>query len=341
MEINPYLLTICIATYNRADCLADTLNCIISQIDAFNDVELLVVDGNSTDHTEAVVKDVQSTCRHLKYLKLKEKGGVDKDFDIAVQSSSGLYCWLFTDDDLLKDGAVNKVRSALSRGAELIIINSEICDYNLQHTLKENVLQIDDDLETDFSHFGREHFFKLCATYITFIGAIVIQKSSWTAFARDAYYGTRFIHVGVISTLSNATKVLVLAEPMIRIRLGNAEWNNISFQVWTQLWPKLIWSFSNLSIECKKAICSPEPWKSMTFLLWSRALGTYSKREYLNHIVPTPITAYKIMALMIASLPRLVPRLVYYSYAIIRRDELMLYYLGDGGKSKNSWFSTD
>jgi abequosyltransferase len=86
-----YLLTICIATYNRADCLAVTLDNIVSQVDAFNDVEVLVVDGNSTDHTEAVVSKVNSVHRHLKYIKLKEKGGVDKDFDIAVQNSSGRY----------------------------------------------------------------------------------------------------------------------------------------------------------------------------------------------------------------------------------------------------------
>lgn len=339
--MKPYLLTICIATYNRAEYLGETLNSIICQIETFDDVELLVVDGNSTDHTEAVVTKIQSVCRNLNYIKLKEKGGVDKDFDIAVQSSSGLYCWLFTDDDLLKEGAVSKVRSAVLRGAELIVVNSEICDYNFQRVLNKNSLNLSSDLETDLSPSGRESFFRLCATHITFIGAIVIKKTVWTELLRNVFYGTRFIHVGVISTLRDTTKVLVLAEPVIKIRLGNAEWNNLTFQIWTQLWPNLIWSFSNLSVECKQSICASEPWKSATFLLWSRALETYSKREYLKHLASKPISIHRITALVISYLPLFVPRLIYYSYAIIRHDELMLYYLADGRKSKNKWSSTD
>lgn len=339
--MKPYLLTICIATYNRADFLGDTLNSIASQIGELDDVELLVVDGNSTDHTETVVKNIQLTCSNLNYIKLKEKGGVDKDFDIAVRHSAGLYCWLFTDDDLIKDGSVGKIRSAILNGAELVVVNSEICDYDFQRVLKKSALQISNDQKMNLGPEGRECFFRLCATYITFIGAIVIKKALWIRLPRDVFYGTRFIHVGVISTLSDDTKALVLAEPLIKIRLGNAEWGNISFKVWTQLWPDLIWSFSNLSLSCKREICSFEPWKSATFLMWSRALGSYSRQEYRNFISDKPLSIKKITAFVIAFLPRLFPRIIYFCYASVRHDDLMFYHLRDGEKSKNSWFSTD
>lgn len=336
-----YLLTICIATYNRADYLGDTLNSIVCQIGTLDDVEVLVVDGNSTDQTESVVKSIQLQCRNLNYIKLKEKGGVDKDFDLAVQNSSGQYCWLFTDDDLLKTDSVDTVRSAILNGAELVVANAEICDYGFNRVLKKSALPISSDQTMDLSPLAREEFFKLCATYITFIGAIVIKKSLWTQLPRNNFYGTRFIHVGVISTLSDATKVTVLAKPLIKIRLGNAEWSNISFKVWTQLWPNLIWSFSNLSESCKKAICSFEPWKSITFLLWSRALGSYSRQEYKSYLSAMPLSVHRVTALIIASLPRLFPRLLYFGYATIRHDGLMLYHLKDGEASNNSWFSTE
>jgi glycosyltransferase involved in cell wall biosynthesis len=339
--MKPYLLSICIATYNRADLLVETLNSIVAQLDAYDDVEVVVVDGNSTDHTETVVMKLQSSCPRLNYIKLKEKGGVDKDFDIAVQSSSGLYCWLFTDDDLVKAGAVGKVRAAISNGTDLIVVNAEICDYGFHRVLKKSALPIEKDQEYDFSTSGRESFFKVSATYITFIDAIVIKKALWTEFPRNNFYGSRFIHVGVISTLSDSTTALVLAEPLIKIRLGNAEWSNISFKVWAQLWPNLIWSFSNLSVDCKKSICRFEPWKSATFLMWSRALGSYSNQEYKNQVSPKPNSVYKITALMISFLPQWVPRIIYFVYAIIRQDSLMIYHLRDGEKSKNSWFSTD
>lgn len=339
--MNPPQLTICIATYNRADLLLETLNSIASQIGMLEDVEILVVDGNSTDNTEEVVKGVQSICGQLRYLKLHEKGGVDKDFDIAVQNATGQYCWLFTDDDLLSPKAVRKVLDAISGEPGLVVVNSEICDYDFRRTLKRSALQIDKDIESGFTTHEREEFFKLCAGYITFIGAIVIKKCLWVERPRDEFYGSRFIHVGMISTLGAATKVMVLAEPMIRIRLGNAEWSNISFKVWSQLWPDLIWSFANLSVSCKQAVCLRDPWKSAKFLLWWRALGSYSKKEYLNYICPKSFSIHKIMAMVIAYLPRQLPYAVFYWYASIRQDELMSYHLSDVGVTRNKWFSDD
>jgi abequosyltransferase len=338
--LNHYLLTICIATYNRADFLAGTLCSILGQIDTYDDVEVLVVDGNSTDNTEVVVKALQSRCHNLRYQKLKEKGGVDKDYDIAVNSSLGIYCWLFTDDDLLKEDAVNQVRRAILRGAELIVVNSEICDYDIKRVLNKNALQMYSNVETDLSPLGRERFFKLCANYITFIGSIVIKKSSWTESPRDIFYGTRFIHVGVISALSDASRVLVMSAPVIKIRLGNAEWSSIAFKVWTQLWPNLIWSFTNLSVECKRSICLLEPWKNIKALFWYRALGAYSKTEYLQYIYTKPTSLYRSASLLIAYLPRSVIRFVFYVHAMLRSDKHRLYVLGDGGRSRNTWRSS-
>jgi glycosyltransferase involved in cell wall biosynthesis len=339
LNLNPTLLTICIATYNRAAYLPATLGSLVHQLHDFDDVEVLVVDGNSTDDTEAVVARMRTTCPRLEYVKLPQKGGVDKDFDIAVRRSSGSYCWLFTDDDLLKDGAIAKVRQAALRGQDLIVVNAEICDYHLGRVLDERALKVREDARGEFRGGGREAFFKLCGRYITFIGAIVIRRSLWTEASRDTFFGTRFIHVGVISTLPDTTRFLVMAEPLIRIRLGNAEWTSISFKVWTELWPRLVWSFAALSSECKMAICSPEPWKSLKALLWHRALGTYSKRQYAEQIRPKPSSVHKAAAAFIAHVPRVVVRTMFLAYASLKGDRMRLYCLGDGGRTKNLWRS--
>lgn len=339
--LSSVLLTVCIATYNRASFLPATLHSIVRQLAGLDDVEVLVVDGNSTDATEAAVREIQAGCPHLKYLKLQAKGGVDKDFDIAVQNSAGRYCWLFTDDDLLKDGAIAKVRDAVLRGGDLFVVNAEVCDYDVRRVLKRSALPIDKDVTSDFAPAARETFFKLCGTHITFIGAIVIRKAAWTQASREAFYGSRFIHVGVISTLGDATRFTVMAEPLIQIRLGNAEWTNIAFRVWTQLWPGLIWSFGNLSDECKRAVCSPDPWKSVRTLVWYRAIGTYSMGQYADHLRAKPNSAYKAAALLIAWLPQWLVRGFFRVYAAARGDQLQMYCLGDGGRSRNSWFSKD
>jgi glycosyltransferase involved in cell wall biosynthesis len=333
------LLTICIATYNRATQLPRTLESIVPQLQEFDDVELLIVDGNSTDDTEAVVAQACAACAKIRYLKLAEKGGVDKDFDIAVCNSSATYCWLFTDDDLLMSGAVRAVRDAVLGGADLVVVNAEVCDFDLRTALTPNALKIERDVRGDFFGGGRDAFFRKCAHYITFIGAIVIRRALWVAAPNERFYGTRFIHVGVLSTLPEGTRTHVLAEPRIRIRLGNAEWSGIAFKVWTELWPNLIWSFDCLSESCKRAICAREPWKSAKNLLWYRALGSYSTREYAQQVRSKPNSPYKIAAAVVSRLPQMLVRLAFVAYARLKRDRIQLYCLGDGGRSKNSWLS--
>jgi glycosyltransferase involved in cell wall biosynthesis len=333
------LLTIAIATYNRASQLPRTLESIVSQLEELDDVELLIVDGNSTDDTEAVVARARAACSKVRYLKLPEKGGVDKDFDIAVRNSSGTYCWLFTDDDLLMPGAVRALRDTLLEGADLLVVNAEVCDFDLHTVLTANALNIDRDVRGDFRGGGRDAFFRLCARYITFIGAIVIRRALWVAAPSERFYGTRFIHVGVISTLPEGTRTHVLAQPRIRIRLGNAEWSGIAFKVWTELWPNLIWSFDSLTESCKRAICAREPWKSAKTLLWYRALGSYSISQYSGQVRSKATSPHKIAAAVVARLPQMLVRTAFVAYARLKRDRMQLYCLGDGGRSKNSWLS--
>ncbi len=106
------LLSICIATYNRADYIGQTLDSIIPQLD--DDVELLVVDGASTDNTEAIVR--KYTDPRIRYVRLPVKGGVDQDYCKAVELARGEFCWFFTDDDILKPGAISAVKNAISAG---------------------------------------------------------------------------------------------------------------------------------------------------------------------------------------------------------------------------------
>jgi hypothetical protein len=211
----------------------------------------------------------------------------------------------------------------------------------MQSVLKTTAMPIQSSIETNLVDANREMVFKLCAAHLTFIGCMVIRKSLWVATATESFYGTRFIHVGVISTLPDLTRVLITPVPLTRIRLGNGEWTNVSFKVWVTLWPNLIWSFPNLSDDCKKQICLREPWKNPKLLFWYRAMGMYSKKHYLERIQNEPRSIYKFLAAFIASTPRLIPWATFYLSSFLRRDKMQLYALGDGMKSRNSWLSQE
>ena len=174
------LLSICIATYNRAGFIGETLDSIIPQLD--DDVELLVVDGASTDNTEDVVRKYAQKESRIRYVRLSAKGGVDQDYDRSVELARGEFCWLFTDDDLLKPGAVAAVKAAINKGYDLVVVNAEVRDRELSVILESRRIIMQDNKA--YAPNNMEHLFIDALDYLSFIGAVVIRRSIWLSRER-------------------------------------------------------------------------------------------------------------------------------------------------------------
>jgi glycosyltransferase involved in cell wall biosynthesis len=272
-------LSICIATYKRAAFVAETLASIIDQLTP--EVELIVVDGASPDNTSEVVARVAVRCPALRYYRERENSGVDGDYDKAVGYAEGEYCWLMTDDDVLVPGAIRRVLGAIEGRPDLVVVNAEVRNVDLTVKLESPRLGIHADLAFDESQ--REEFFIRAATYLSFIGGVVIRRDVWLARDRASYYGTLFIHVGVIFQSPAIGKVKIIAQPLIMIRDGNAMWTPRGFEIWTFKWPALLWSFGEFSEAAKRAVCPREPWRGFKYLVFHRALGAYSMAEFRKY----------------------------------------------------------
>jgi abequosyltransferase len=274
------LLSICIATYNRARMIGQTLDSIISQIR--DEVEIIVVDGASTDDTPDVMRQYQDRCQTLRYHRLAVKGGVDRDYCYAVSFAAGKYCWLMTDDDIVKPGAINTVLALLPRKFSLIVLNAEVRDRLLVNCLDPRRLRLSAD--TYYAPSSRKKLFIETANYLTFIGAVVIDRALWNERLKDPYIGTEFIHVGVIFQKDLPHGAFLVASPYLIIRFGNAQWSPRHFEIWQIKWPRLIWSFPDIDDEAKARISPRYPWKNMTILLLERACEGYTIHEYKEHI---------------------------------------------------------
>lgn len=295
-------LSFCIATFNRAAFIGETLESIISQ--ATEQVEIVIVDGASSDNTEQVVDKYRQRFPALRYFRQETNMGVDRDFNRAVELAAGEYCWLFPDDDLLKPGAIHTVLSEIDRGYEAIIVNAEVRNSDFSSVIDERRLRI-----TENRVFGpdqAENFFVDTANYLSFIGGVVIRRKSWMTRDRERYFGSLFIHVGVIFQRRFSGNVLVIAEPLISIRYGNAMWTSRSFEIWMFKWPGLICSFEDFSESAKfRVLSSPrDPWLHPVLLMEFRAINAYSLDEYRKWIKPRVKSIWKkMMAAMIAATP--------------------------------------
>lgn len=295
------LLSICIATYNRAGFIGETLESIIPQLE--NDVELLIVDGASADNTEAIVQKYAHQVENIKYIRLPEKGGVDHDFDKAVQLASGEFCWLFTDDDLIKQGAIKAVKTAIGQGYGLIVVNAELRDKVLTTLVRTQQIRLQED--KIYGPSEMEQLFKDAMLYLSFIGAVVIRRSIWLQRKRETYFGTEFVHIGVIFQERLLEPVKIIANPYIIIRLGNAQWMPRSFNIWMFNWPNLVWSFSHITQEVKECVCKRYPWKDIKVLASQRSAGSYCLSTYQKHLSDKKVNIFwKLCAIFVACSPR-------------------------------------
>jgi abequosyltransferase len=167
-------LSICIATRNRSKFLLETVKCLLGQIT--DEVEIVIVDGASTDDSKAKIESLNISPKTLRYFYEDANSGVDGDFDKSIEYASGKYCWLFSDDDLLQPNTISSVINQLKAGPQLLVVNASIHTKHFEKVLSDGVLKFHKN--RSFECQGEQAFLEL-APYLSFIGAIVVERSFW------------------------------------------------------------------------------------------------------------------------------------------------------------------
>lgn len=313
---NNITLSICIATLNRSAFIGETLNSIISQ--ATEEVEIVIVDGSINDDTDDIVKTYRERFPRIRYVHTV-KSGYAQDYCKAIELAQGRYCWLFTDDDTLKQGAIQAVMDQMKHEYGLILVNAEVRNTDLSKLLLDRCLSSKSN--QIYKIEDSDKLFVDVASYISFIGCVVILRSLWDARDKESFMDTSFMHVGVIFQALIPDNTFVISDTYICIRYGNALWTSKSFYISLFHWPDLIWSFSKYSESAKRQVCKREPWRSIKTLLLYRARGAYSVNEYNKYIFQcSHYLPLKFAAWLIARFPGYLLNLVFIVYFSIFRS---------------------
>jgi len=175
-------LSICIPTYNRSRFIGETLESIISQ--ASDNVEIVIVDGASTDNTAQVVSWYQRKFKNLSYFCSEKNMGVDQDMAKTIEFARGQYCWMLSDDDLLKPGAIKTILKEIESGHEIYLCNITACSLRmipyremswLSTKIKDRVFNLADP----------EEFKTYCANansigaLFSYMSSIVLRRQEW------------------------------------------------------------------------------------------------------------------------------------------------------------------
>jgi abequosyltransferase len=225
--MNDTLLSICIPTYNFGKFIGETLDSIISQVENAN-VEIVIVDGASTDNTQEIVENYAKKWSYIRYHRQSRKGGIDHDMELSVSLAQGRYCWLFSSDDVMRPGALKSILSEIKSAYDLYLCGFCIYSFDLTSEAgKFPILNLHENKEFNLlEKRERKLYFEMAITttaFFSFMSSLIINKKRWDEIVdvKD-FHGTCWAHVARIFTLlSNGLKVKYLTDSFLNKRSDN------------------------------------------------------------------------------------------------------------------------
>lgn len=191
-------LSICMPTRNFGKFIGLALESITKQLT--DDVEIVIVDGASTDNTAEVVRGFQERFKGMRYYRLEQRGGIDRDMAKTVELARGKYCWLFSSDDVMREGVLRSVLNEINSGCDAYLCGLTLCALDMKPIMEHRVLNIASDAEFDLGNKqDRLRYFSLAETttaFFSFMGSLIVKKSKWDAIPFDeSFDGSLWAHV--------------------------------------------------------------------------------------------------------------------------------------------------
>ena len=230
-----YKLSICIPTYNRAAYIGETLASIISQ--SGDDIEIVIVDGASTDNTADVVNEFQGRFENIHYHREKQNNGIDADLAKSVALAQGEYCWLMSSDDILAAGAIQRVLTEIKEGMEIYLCNIIACTKDMipVRDLSWFSPKIADRV-FDFSRkeVSIEYLVeaKSIGALFSYMPAVIVRRADWMSVnGAEEFFGSCYAHVFTIfSIIQKKCKLKYInLPPLVLTRFGNDSFSEKGF----------------------------------------------------------------------------------------------------------------
>jgi glycosyltransferase involved in cell wall biosynthesis len=114
-------VSIIVPTYNRAHLVTETIDSILAQ--TFKDFELIVVDNESTDNTDEVIKSY--TDGRIRYFRNQNNGLVAVNRNYGINKANGEYIAFCDDDDLWMPEKLERQVKLLDLNKELGLVYSD------------------------------------------------------------------------------------------------------------------------------------------------------------------------------------------------------------------------
>jgi abequosyltransferase len=219
-------LSICIPTYNFGLYIEQTLDSIIPNL--CDGVEVVILDGGSTDNTSQIVELKQSDSHQIFYHNQGFRGGIDRDIAKVVSLSNGEYCWLFSADDIMKPGAIAKILQNMESNSDVYLCEQTLCSSEMvpiqEHPIFHNISSSEIFNLGNIMH--RKRYFMHASNseaFFSYLGGPIFKRTVWEKAngIPDFFYETCWGLAGrLLSLIPKGLVVHYLGESLINKRSG-------------------------------------------------------------------------------------------------------------------------
>tara|TARA_Y100000748_G_scaffold252149_1_gene217478 strand:- start:374 stop:1336 length:963 start_codon:yes stop_codon:yes gene_type:complete len=135
----PPLVTIGMPTYNRAEFLKRSIDCILRQ--SFNDFELIIYDDGSTDNTLDILSSLKD--ERLSYVSFKNSG-IPEPLNYIYKNARGEFIIILHDHDLVDQNLIEKCVEQLEKHTKIGFVLPG--GSNVDSDGESNLVELLDDL---------------------------------------------------------------------------------------------------------------------------------------------------------------------------------------------------
>ncbi|MDD5438886.1 MAG: glycosyltransferase [Candidatus Omnitrophica bacterium] len=196
------IVSVIIPTYNCGEFLKEALDSVFGQ--DFSGLEVIVVDGGSTDSTETVASGYRKEARFSFY---KKPGfGISAARNFGIRESKGELIAFLDGDDLFLPGKISCQASGFLNDRTMKICYTDMAYFNTK-TGKE--------MKTSYYNFSGDIFYYLKRNNFIHPSAVMARRSvfekelfdekivtheDWEFFLRLAYRGVTFSYIDTVFT---------------------------------------------------------------------------------------------------------------------------------------------
>jgi abequosyltransferase len=213
-------LSFCFPTLNFGAYIGETLRSIISQAD--ERVEIVIIDGGSTDNTAEIVADAKRHFPRIQFIQRDRSHSLDSRILEMVSFAEGEHCWLFSADDLLAPKAIERAMKAIDSGGwDIFLMGITLCDLEMCPQYNHPILDCGQPGTFDWSiPEQRAAYFQRARTstaFFSFISDQVVRRDRWLATPTpERFMGSCWIHSAKVFSMSQ-TNLRVRFDPDIYV----------------------------------------------------------------------------------------------------------------------------